>query len=114
MAFVGHQDQLDIGQVADGLLGVVKRDDRVGVAVPPAHGRGNVGEAEAPVAAEESAVVDHRLEAAAGGQDYVVDVAEIPDMSDCPRGWRLTENSSHTRHTIAGPAASQFRAVAPR
>jgi hypothetical protein len=32
VAFVGHQDQLHLGQVADGLLRVVKRDDRIGVA----------------------------------------------------------------------------------
>ena len=58
VAFVGHQDQLDIGQVADGLLGVVKRDDRVGVAGATSARAGDVGEAEAPVAAEESAVID--------------------------------------------------------
>ena len=62
----GAQDEFGVRQKVDGCLRVAQGNDVVGVAVPPPHRRGNVGKPEAPVASEESRVVDDGLEAALG------------------------------------------------
>jgi len=61
MAFVGHQDQLGVGQQRNRGLRVIEGDDRIGVAVPPPDGHLHVGEPEAPVTAEQACVVDQGL-----------------------------------------------------
>src|ERR1700686_3960185 len=61
MALVGHQDELRVGQELGGLLGVVERDDGVGVAVPPSHRDLDVRQPKTPIAPEESGVVDQGL-----------------------------------------------------
>ena len=88
VALARPHHELDVGQQRGGTVGLFDRHEGVGVAVPPVDRDVDVGQAEAPGAAEEDEVVHDRPALAAGARHEVVDehrldvgVAEHPPVA---------------------------------
>src|SRR5580698_10023051 len=79
MALIRTDKELDIAQLLRCQHGMLNRDDRIGISVPPQDRSSDVGEFKAPMSPEQQTVIEEGLEPSAPGDDQIID-AHGPDL----------------------------------